>query len=325
MSQIPDPVGRIAATLRTSRSVLIVCHVGPDGDCIGSALALALALDAIGVRSIVGSADGLPETLRFLPSSDRIVTAPPADPPDTSVAVECSTPERGGTFAGAMMSARTVVNLDHHLMNSEFGTIVYWDTTVAAAGEQVYEIIRALQVPVTLQIAECVLAAVVTDTGVFRFPNTTPKVLRLAADLIEAGASVHRIVEQVYEVRSPGSVRLLGYALAAVRLTHDGQTAWTVVTPSMLADSGALPEDTTGIAGALRQIAGVRVALMFEQTAEGVRVSIRSRDGARSNVIAEVLGGGGHAGAAGFTYPGTLDDVIALTLQEVQKELDHSS
>lgn len=317
----PHPVAQIAATLRTSRNVLIVCHVGPDGDCIGSALALALALDAIGVPVIVGSADGVPETLRFLPGSERIVSVPPVDPFETSVAVECSTPERGGSFGPALMSARTIINLDHHLMNSEFGTIVYWDTTAAAAGEQVYEIIRALDVPVTPDIAECVLAAVVTDTGVFRFPNTTPKVLRLAADLIELGASTHRIVEQVYEVRSPGSVRLLGQALAAMRLAHNGQTAWTVVTPPMLADSGALPEDTTGIAGALRQIAGVRVALMFEQTADGIRVSIRSRDGARSNVIAEVLGGGGHAGAAGFTQQGTLDDVVARTLVEVQQEL----
>lgn len=322
---LPDPPSRIAATLRTSRNVLIVCHVGPDGDCIGSALALALALDALGIPSVVGSADGVPETLRFLPASDRIVAVPPPGPFDVSVAVECSTPERGGVFAGAMMSAQTVVNLDHHLMNSEFGTIVYWDTTAAAAGEQVYGIIQALQVPVTPQIAECLLAAIVTDTGVFRFPNTSPKVLRLAADLIEAGASTHRIVEQVYEVRSPGSVRLLGQALATTRLTHGGQTAWTVVTPSMLIDSGALPENTTGIAGALRQIAGVRVALMFEQTAEGIRVSIRSRDGARSNVIAEVFGGGGHAGAAGFTRQGNLDDVVALTLREVEKELTRSA
>ena len=317
----PHPVGQIAATLRTSRSVLIVCHVGPDGDCIGSALALALALDALDVPCIVGSADGVPETLRFLPASARIVTVPPADPPDASVAVECSTPERAGTFAAALVSARTVVNLDHHLMNSQYGTIVYWDTTAAAVGEQVEEIIRALGVPVTPAIAECLLAAVVTDTGVFRFPNTSPKVLRLAAALVEAGASTHRIVEQVYEARTPGSVRLLGQALATVRMTPDGRAAWTVVTPPMLADSGALPEDTTGIAGALRQISGVRVALMFEHTGDGIRVSIRSRDGARSNVIAEALGGGGHAGAAGFTQQGTLDDVVALTLKEVHKEL----
>ncbi|HEV8354733.1 MAG TPA: DHH family phosphoesterase [bacterium] len=316
------PVREIAATLRTSRSVLIVCHVGPDGDCIGSALALALALDEVRVPCTIGSADGVPLSLRFLPSSTRIVTVPPQEAPDTSIAMECSTPERAGVFAPALMAARTVINLDHHLSNSGYGTIVYWDQRAAAAGEQVHEIIRALGVPMTPEIAECLLAAVVTDTGVFRYPNVTPQVLRRAADLVEAGGSVHRIVEEVYETKTASSLRLLGRALAEMHRSADGRAAWTVVTPKMMADTGAIPEETTGITGALRQILGVRVALMFEQTPEGIRVSIRSRDGARSNVIADAFGGGGHSGAAGFTSPGRLDDVIAATLREVQSELD---
>jgi phosphoesterase RecJ-like protein len=316
------PVQEIAAALRTSRSVLIVCHVGPDGDCVGSALALALALDVLAVPWTVGSADGVPAILQFLPSSARVVAVPPQDVLETSVAMECSTPDRAGAFAPALMAARTVINLDHHLSNSEYGTIVYWDTGAAAAGEQVHEIIRALGVPLTPEMAECLLAAVVTDTGVFRYPNVTPQVLRRAADLVEAGGSIHKIVEQVYETKTASSLRLLGHALAGLQVSADGQAAWTIITPALMADAGAIPEETTGITGTLRQIHGVRVALMFEQTAEGVRVSIRSRDGARSNVIAEALGGGGHAGAAGFTMQGTLDEVVAVTLKEVQKELD---
>lgn len=321
---VSDPVQQIAATLRTSRNVLIVCHVGPDGDCVGSALGLALALDALRVSCMVGSADGVPGILTFLPSSGRIVTTPPAEPFETAVAMECSTPDRAGTFAPAMMAARTIINLDHHLSNSGYGSIVYWDTSAAAAGEQTYDIITALGVPVSAEIAQCLLAAIVTDTGVFRYPNVTPRVLRLAADLIDAGAAVHPIVEQVYETRTPGALRLLGRALADMQLSPNGQAAWTIVTPAMMAAAGAIPEETTGIVGMLRQVKGVRVALMFEVVPEGVRVSIRSRDGARSNVIAEALGGGGHVGAAGFSRAGALDDVVAATLAEVGKEL-HTS
>ena len=317
-------VQQIATTLRTSRSVLIVCHVGPDGDCLGSSLALALALSRIGVRTIVGSADGVPEPFTILPAADTITASPPAGPVDAGVAMECSTLDRAGVFTQALAQARTLINIDHHLSNAGYGHLVYWDTGAAAVGEQIYDIIRALGVPLDAEIARCLLTAIVTDTGAFRFPNTTPHTLRLAAELMEAGASIHEIVERVYETRTPGGVRLLGMALANVHLSSDGRVAWTTMTPEVLAAAGALPEETTGIVGMLRQIKGVQVALLFEATPQGVRVGIRSRDGARSNVIAESLGGGGHVGAAGFTASGSLDEVIATTLAVVEEELQRS-
>lgn len=312
---------QIATILRTSRSVLIACHVEPDGDCLGSALALARAVGQRGVRALVGSADGVPEPFTALPGADRVVTAPPTERFDVGVAVECSTLERAGVFNQALAAAGTLVNVDHHLSNAGYGHIVYWNTKAAAVGEQIHEIIRALGVPIDREIAQCLLTAVVTDTGAFRFPNTNAHTLRLAAALVDAGASVHEIVERVYETRTPGGLRLLGMALANLQRSAGGRVAWTAVTPETLAAAGALPQETAGIVGMLRQIRGVQVALLFEATPEGVRVGIRSRDGARSNVIAETLGGGGHSGAAGFTATGTLDEVIAKTLAEVEKEL----
>src|SRR2546428_800628 len=201
---------QIAAVLRKSRNVLIACHVAPDGDCLGSALGLRLALARIGV---------------------------------------------------------------------------------------------------------------VADTGSFRYGNPTARSLRLAADLVDAGASVHAIVERVYETRSVGGLRLLGMALASLTLGADGRIVCTTVTPEMLISAGAQPEEVTGIVGMLRQIRGVQIALLFEVTPQGVRVGIRSRDGARSHVIAEAFGGGGHQEAAGFTATGPLDKVIAATLAEAEKEL----
>lgn len=312
---------QIATTLRKSPDVLIACHVAPDGDCIGASLALALATSRLGVRAVVGSADGVPEAFLDLPGADQIVSTPPVQAFATAVAMECSTIERSGVFADALKRAGTLINIDHHLSNAGYGHVVYWDKGAAAVGEMVTEIIRALGTPIDAGIAQCLLAAIITDTGVFRFTNVTPHTLRLAAELVEAGGSIHRLVERVYETRSPGGLRLLGMALAAVRLSADGRVAWTTVTPEMLAASGARPEDTTGIVGMLRQIRGVKVALMFESTADGIRASIRSRDGARSNVIAETFGGGGHQAAAGFTLAGSMSDVVGKTLLEVEKEL----
>lgn len=318
-------IQQIATTLRTSRSVLIVCHVAPDGDCLGSSLALALALSRMGVRTIVGSADGVPEPFSTLPAADSITASPPAGVTDAGVAMECSTLDRAGVFARALAQASTLINIDHHLSNTGYGHLVYWDTSAAAVGEQIYEIIRALGVPLDAEIARCLLTAIVTDTGSFRFTNTTPHSLRLAAALLEAGASIHEIVERVYETRTSGGTRLLGMALVNLQFSSNGRVAWTSITPEMLGAAGALAEETAGIVGMLRQIKGVQVALLFEATPQGIRVGIRSRDGARSNAIAESLGGGGHVGAAGFTAGGSLDDVIRMTLAAVELELQNAA
>jgi len=311
----------IAGILGKTPDALIVCHVAPDGDCLGAALALALACAHRGVRALVGSADGVPEAYRFLPGSDRIITVPPGRASAVGVAVECSALDRAGAFADVLARSRTVINIDHHLSNTGFGNIVYHDPTAAAVGEQIYEVIRAMAVPLGPDLAQCLLTAIVTDTGRFGFPNTTPRTLRLAADLVEAGGSIPTVVERVYETRTAGGLRLLGAALHRLVLAADGRIAWTAVTPQMLQEAGAAWDDVTGIVNMLRQIRGVQVALLFERTPEGVRVGIRSRDGARANVIAEAFGGGGHTGAAGFTAAGALEDVVARTLAVAEKEL----
>ncbi len=318
---MPTLPQRIAETLQKSRNVLIVCHVAPDGDCLGSALALRLALMHRGIPVVVGSSDEVPETFMFLPGADHIESAPPATAFDTAVAIECSSPDRAGTFASALMASGTVINIDHHLSNTGYGQLTYWDTTAAAVGEQIYEVIHALEGPLDGAIAQSLLTAIVTDTGCFRFPNVTAYTLRLAATLIDAGAKVQPVVERVYETRTLAGLRLVGAAITNAQVSADGQVIWTVIAPEILAATGATSQDTAGIVGTLRQVQGIRVALLFEVTADGVRVGIRSRDGVRSNVIAEAFGGGGHAGAAGFTASGAIDAVVTQALAAVQREL----
>jgi len=312
---------QIATTLKKSRSVLIVAHIAPDGDCLGSALALQGALQRLNIPAVVGSQDGVPESFAFLPGAATIVTTPPSAVSEVGVAMECSTLERAGVFGAALMASGTVINIDHHLSNTEYGHLNYWDTTAAAVGELIYEVIAALRVPVDATLAQALMTAVVTDTGCFRFPTVTARTLQLATTLVEAGATITPIIERIYEARTLAGVRLLGMALAATQVSPDGQVAWTVVTPEMLTTTGATTQDVTGIVGMLRQVRGVRVAVVFEGVAEGVRVSIRARDGVRANIIAETFGGGGHLGAAGFTTAGLLPEVVAKTLAAVQTEV----
>jgi phosphoesterase RecJ-like protein len=317
-----DPQAAIAQVLASSERTLIVAHVNPDGDCLGAGLALARALRALGRRATVGSSDGVPAALGFLPDASEVVARPDDGASwDAAVTMECTTIDRAGAFEDAVRRARSIVAIDHHAERPSYAHHTDWDPSAAAVGEQVTALIARLGVPLDRSMAVNLLTAVVTDTGVFRYANTTPRVLRLAAGLVEAGASVSAIVEAVYETQSPSSVRLLGAALAATTLHAGGAVAATVITPAMIAQAGATSEETSGIASALRTIGGVRVAMMFEQRDGTVRASIRSRYGARADEVARALGGGGHAAAAGAETRLPLADAVRLALDAAAREV----
>jgi phosphoesterase RecJ-like protein len=316
-----DPQAAIARALTSSDHTLIVCHVNPDGDCVGTALALAGALGRLGRRATVGSAEGVPAALRFLPGAGDVVSVARDDLAwDVAVTMECTTLDRAGAFESAVRGARTIVAIDHHAERPAYAHHTYWDPGAAAVGEQVTALIAHLGVDLDRAMAVNLLTALVTDTGVFRYVNTTPRALRLAASLIEAGGSIPDIVEAVYERQPPSSVRLLGAALVATTLHTGGAVAATVITPAMIADVGAGPGETSGIASVLRTIDGVRMAMTFEQRADTVRVSIRSRYGARADEVARALGGGGHLAAAGAESRLPLDDVVRIALEFASRE-----
>ena len=319
------PRAKIAAALRKSDSILLVNHVGPDGDTLGSTLALALALEGMGKRVTVASEDKVPSSFAFLPGADRIVSDLPPDRAfDVTVTMECSTLDRCGRFADAVLRTPLIITIDHHESHTPYGHLDYWDPTAAAVGEMTADLVRELGVGLTPPIACALLTAVATDTGVFRFATVRPRTLRLAADLIEAGARLSDIVTHVYEQRTPAANRLLGYALLRMVVTADGALAFSTLSEAVRRAAGALPEDGSGIVGVLRAMRGVKVAILFTESPEGIEVSIRTRDGVRANAIAEPLGGGGHAGAAGCTLPGPMDEAVARVLTAVEAELPTS-
>lgn len=314
------PAERIAETL-LGRAVLLLNHVSPDGDCLGSTLALARALWAHGKRAVVASADGVPDMYRFLPGADRIVTdVAPGDAFGAVVFMECSTPDRAGGLAARAAAVPLSINIDHHVSNAGYGDLVLYDPGAAAVGELVTPIVAALG-PIDPDTATCLLTALLTDTGSFRYASVTPRTLRIAADLVQAGASPAHVFTRVYENRPAAAMRLLGLALSRLALSPDGRIAWTAVTQEMLRESGAPMEESEGIVGWLRAMAGVHAALLFKEEPDGIHVSLRGGPGVRAHVIAEAFGGGGHAAAAGFTAAGPLPDVVRRTLTAVEREL----
>lgn len=317
-----DPAERIAEALQSRRNVLLLNHVSPDGDCLGSTLALARALWGRGQRATVGSSDGVPAMYRFLPGSDRVVSEIPAGETfDAVVFMECSSPDRAGVLAEKAAGIPLWVNIDHHLSNTGFGHLVLLDVDAGAVAEVVYPVVRTLHPSIDRDIATCLLTALLTDTGSFHYASVTPQSFLLAADLIRAGASPTTVYAEVYENRSAASLRLLGAALSGLALAEGGRVAWTSVTQAMLRDTGATMEESEGIVGTLRSIRGVQAALLFKEEPEGIRVSLRAQGGIRANVIAETFGGGGHAAAAGFTVRGSLEEAVRRALGAVRQEL----
>ena len=317
-----SPAATIAETLKGRGHILLLNHASPDGDSLGSTLALARTFWARGQRATVGSSDGVPEMYRFLPGSDRVVSeVPEGERFDAVVFMECSAPERAGPLVARAAGVPLWVNIDHHVSNTGYGDLVLLDVEAAAVAEVVYPIVTALHPHLEPETAVCLLTALLTDTGSFRYANVTPKSFLLAAELVKAGASPTAVYSEVYENRSPASVRLLGLALTRMVLSDDGRVAWTAVTQQMLKEAGAAMEDSEGIVGAIRAIRGIQVALLFKEEPDAFRVSLRAVGNIRANVIAETFGGGGHAAAAGFTATGALDDVVRQTLAAVRREL----
>lgn len=324
-------VKQATVPIAKASSVLLACHVRPDADALGSLLALSLGLERLGKRALAVSPDGVPEIFRFLPHWERIRTeAPPPEEVATSwdvaIGLDADGSDRLGPAEAAVLAARTVIDLDHHTGTDRYGHIQVVDPTAAATGELVYALLAELGVPLTPDIACCLLAALLTDTGSFRFTNVTALTLRIAADLVEAGAHPAPIYEAVYGARAFEASRLLGRLLSSLDRTEDGRIVWGCLSAADFRETGARPDQTEGFAEQLRMVRGAEVAIFFREERSGeVRVSLRSRSRVNVALIAEAFDGGGHPAAAGCTLPGPMAEavrrVVAVARRFVEEEL----
>ncbi len=322
---LPADLENVVAVIRTHRSFVVLEHEKPDGDAIGSGLALVQALLASGKQAILVSSDPHPAIYDFLPGKPLYTRAAYLDPvdfsPEVAIYVDCTDLDRAGE-AKKFAEGKLVVNIDHHVSNSGFGDVRFVRDDASATGELIFAIIRALGVEITKDIATCLYVAIITDTGGFRYQNTSPDCFRVAAELLEAGASAWEIAEQVFETRTVSSVLLLGNAITTLKLYKGGKIAAISVTRDILKASGASPQETEGIVGYPRSIVGVEVALLFREDLEGkgFHVSFRSRSRVDVAAVAVSLGGGGHPRAAGALIKGNLAQVT----DKVLAALEHS-
>lgn len=298
-----------------ANSIAIGCHVNPDGDTLGCALALMRVLRAMGKRASVLCADGVPAIYRWMPGADDVVSGAGTGEYDLAILCDTSGAERAGQAAAALLSAPTSICIDHHVTEGSFGDIRVVNPKAAATGEIVYQLLLALDAEIDQATATCLMCAIVTDTGVFRFMNVTPNTFRVSEKLMELGASPAEICEQVFDNRSIASIKLLGRALSALRVSDDGAVAWTHITAEDFITAGATDEDTEGIVSHVRAIDGVRVGILFREVpGGGIRVSLRSRGGAGVSEVASRFGGGGHRMAAGCTLHTSPAEAEAMVL-----------
>jgi bifunctional oligoribonuclease and PAP phosphatase NrnA len=310
-----EEIGRV---LREHECFAVLSHVRPDGDALGSQLALALSLQQLGKKVRLWNEDGMLEKYSFLPRAE-LLTKPPeaAEDVDVAIALDTAIQNRLGTALAAVRSAKTWINIDHHLSNPGYGDLVYVDSAAPATGEIIFELIKNQGFPFNRDIAENLYAAISTDTGSFQYPKTSARTFEIAAELVRAGLDVGRLNQQLYENYPRRRVELLRELLRTMRFEHGGRVASFSLSLKTAAKLGVLPEDNEGLIDHLRAIRGVIVAAFFEELSDGkVRVSMRSKsDTVDVCAICQKFGGGGHTLAAGARVRGMLPEVKNKVLE----------
>jgi len=319
---------QIGQALREGGRFAVLSHVRPDGDALGSQLALGLSLKRLGKDVRIWNEEGMLEKYSFLPSAN-LLTKPPADPEDVDVAIALDTAiqDRLGTTLPAVRSAKVWINIDHHPSNPGYGDLVYINPKAPATGQILFELIRSEKLPIDAAIAENLYVAISTDTGSFQYPNTTARTFEMAAELVRAGVDVGRVSQLTYENYPRRRAELLRDLLGTMRFEANDRVASFSLSLATAKKLGALPEHNEGLIDHLRAIHGVIVAVFFEELADGkVRVSMRSKS-EKVNVcaICEKFGGGGHVLAAGARIPGTLAEVENKVLEEVRDVVGRGS
>jgi phosphoesterase RecJ-like protein len=317
----------VPARLLEGRRVMTVCHRDPEADALGSALAVALALEARGARVNAVCADAVPDMYDFMPQSERFRTAPEPDlDPDLIVVCDCGELERVGAVLteNAELFARVpIVDIDHHISNPLFGAVDWVDAEASATCEMVTLLLPHLEVPFDAldgDIASNLMAGLVIDTANFQHPNTTPRTLRVGSELRAAGAPLPEIARRIYRTKPNEQLRLFGRVLARLESSDDSSVAWSVLAPADFRATGATAQMSEGLIDLLAQSQTADVAILFKDQGASTRISVRTRDGGvDATRLTGAFGGGGHARAAGATLQHRIEEARTVVLAEAAK------
>lgn len=321
MTQTPvtteSPILRVRDEIRRRQRFLLTSHARPDGDSIGSQLAMAFALDQLGKDVRIVNADAAPDHYQDFPGMDRIEIAPTAETSDVDavIVMECGDLARTGV---AGLEHPLIINIDHHLGNSLYGAINWHDVSAAACGEMVFDAIRALDVPLSLEIATHIYLAILTDTGAFHHSNITPRTFDICRQAVEAGVNPATMARRVFDSNSFGKLKLIGALLDSMELVDEGRLAVLYMDDGMLEACGCTNNDTEGLINLPLTAREIQAVVFFKgATDNAVRVSMRSKYDVDVRRVANAFGGGGHKNAAGFTVQGQLADVRGDILERI--------
>ncbi|HEX5579256.1 MAG TPA: DHH family phosphoesterase [Candidatus Limnocylindria bacterium] len=314
----------VVALLREAQRVTAICHENPDADTLGAAIAIAIAAERLGKAAEVVSGDPPPPLLSFVPRIDQVRRAPALEP-DVAVVVDAGDLSRTGSIAtehADWLSKARVANIDHHISNTGFGTAVWVDPTAAATCEMVALLLPELGVPIDAELATILMTGVAQDTHTFAHPNATPRTLRVAADLVEAGAPLSKINRTLYVDKPYSTLALWGQMLASIGQRCDTRIVYASMTNAMLAETGEEPSAGEGFVDLLGSTKAADVTVLFKEVDEtATRVSVRTSERADAVAITSVFGGGGHARAAGCTVTAPLAEARERVLAECEREL----
>lgn len=332
-SKLGGQIQKFLALLAQVQRCLVVSHTSPDGDAVGSIVSMGLVLEALGKEVALYNRDPVPYNYHFLAGAERIVHDLPATPVDLVVVLDCGEAHRvgeafedwlGAQKASAQGAGVKVVVVDHHkTFDPNFADLYVQEVSAAAAGELVWHIGAATSVPLTRAIAEALYCCLMTDTGSFRYSNTSRTTFRIAGELVAAGVEPWRMTSEIYESQPRERLELLGMVLETLELSGCGRLAFIRVEHRMLDALGVEVDLTDGFINYARSIRGVEVATQLREVgAQDWRVSFRSRGKVDVSALAAKFGGGGHHNAAGCSIAGTSDEIVARLSQALVELLD---
>jgi bifunctional oligoribonuclease and PAP phosphatase NrnA len=319
-----DTLERAAEEIRKRRRFVIASHVRPDGDAIGSQLAMAYALRALGKEARVINRDPPPPELLTFPGVGEIELADRiADPGDAVIVMESGDLTRTGVGG---LDAGFVINIDHHVGNTMYGAVNWFDVSAAACGEMVFDLVRELGAPLSYEIAVHIYVAILTDTGSFRYSNISPRTFDICRQCVAAGVDPQVVARAVFDNNSLGRLKLSAAVLSRMELDPSGRLAALSVGRQLLADCRATYEDTDGLINLPLTVKGIQAVVFFKETgAEEWRISMRSKGNIDVNAVARQFGGGGHKNASGCSATGSLETLSALFRQKIVEQIEMAS
>lgn len=293
---------KIIEEIKVSSRIAIISHIYPDGDAVGSSLALAMALESIGKTVDVYLADGVPCTYSFLHGAGAVLKEWNKSNYDIAIALDSGDIERLGSCIQIFNTAKIRLNIDHHITNANYGDYNYIEPDACSVGEIIYKIIKMFDITINKDIAECIYVSIATDTGGFRFSNTTSKCMQIAGDLIDYGINVNDISRKIFDATSLTKIKLMGLAVSSLELFSQDRIAVMFISSEQREDLNADFEEFDGIVNIARNIMGVEIAVfLLEKSPNEIKINFRSNNYVDVSEIAQKYSGGGHKRAAGCT------------------------